>query len=297
MPPALTQLLHRLPRPAVPCPDRVLLDRFLYSRDEAAFTALVSRHGPLVLRLCRRLLRREQDVEDAFQATFLVLARRAFAIRCQDSLAAWLHGVAYRVASRARAADSRQQQHEAPCADLAPPDPHPDPLDELTARELLAVVDEEVQRLPPVHRLPVVLCCLEGKSQEEAARLLGWTPGSVKGRLERGRARLRDRLARRGLTLPAALFAVAIGQGGASGAVSVALAGATVRAALAFAAGGRGAADVIPDRVVSPAEGAMKAMVPSKFKIAAGLILAVGMLAGGAGWAAFHARTTTPALP
>jgi RNA polymerase sigma factor (sigma-70 family) len=297
MPPALTQLLHRLHRLPVPCPDRVLLDRFLYSRDEAAFTALVSRHGPLVLRLCRRLLRQEQDVEDAFQATFLVLARRAFAIRCQDSLAAWLHGVAYRVASRARAAGSRQRQHEAPCADLTPSDPHADPLDELTARELLAVVDEEVQRLPPVHRLPVILCCLEGKSQEEAARLLGWTPGSVKGRLERGRARLRDRLARRGLTLPAALAVVGIGHGGASAAVSAALAGATARAAVAFAAGGRVAGGVIPHRVVSPAEGAMKAMVASKLKIAAGLVLAAGLLAGGAGWAAFHARTTTPAVP
>jgi RNA polymerase sigma factor (sigma-70 family) len=295
MPPALTQLLHRLHRLTVPCPDRVLLDRFLSSRDEAAFTALVSRHGPLVLRLCRRLLRQEQDVEDAFQATFLVLARRAFAIRCRDSLAAWLHGVAYRVASRVRAADSRQQQHEAPCAELTPSDPHPDPLDELTARELLAVVDEEVQRLPPVHRLPVVLCCLEGKSQEEAARLLGWTPGSVKGRLERGRARLRDRLARRGLALSAALAAVAIGQGGASAAVSAALAGATVRAAVAFAAGGRRAGGVVPDRVASPAEGAMKAMVTSKLKVAAGLVLAVGVLVGGAGWAAFHARTPMPA--
>jgi RNA polymerase sigma factor (sigma-70 family) len=272
----------------------VLLDRFVRCRDEAAFTALVSRHGPLVLRLCRRLLQREHDVEDAFQATFLVLARRAVAVRCRDSLAAWLHGVAYRVASRVRAADARQQS-KVPGAELTPPDPHPDPLDELTARELLAVVDEEVQRLPSAHRLPVVLCCLEGKSQEEAARLLGWTPGSVKGRLERGRARLRDRLARRGLTLPAALAAVAIGQGGASAPVSAALAGATVRAAVVFAAGGKVAGGVIPDRVAAPAEGAMKAMLTSKLKIAAGLVLAVCVLAGGAGWAAFQARTTTPA--
>src|SRR5262249_53486753 len=125
MPQVLTHLLHRLRRLEVPCGDRVLLDRFLRCRDEAAFTALVSRHGPLGLRLCRRLLRREQDAEDAFQATFLVLARRAFAIRCRDSLAAWLYGVAYRVASRSRAAGARRQLREAACPDLAPPDPRP----------------------------------------------------------------------------------------------------------------------------------------------------------------------------
>src|SRR5438270_8946996 len=107
------------------------------------------------------------------------------------------------------------------------PDPQPEPLDRLTARELLAAVDEEVQRLPEVYRLPVLLCCLEGHAQEEAARLLGWTPDSLRGRLERGRARLRRRLARRGLTLPAALAAVGIGQAAASAALPAALAGAT----------------------------------------------------------------------
>ena len=146
MPQTLTQLLHLLHRQTVPCPDRVLLEHFLGSRAEAAFTALVTRHEPMVLRLCRRWLRKDQDVEDAFQATFLVLACRASAIRGRDCLAAWLHGVAYRVASRTRVADSRQQLREAPSPDLNPPDPHLDPLDELTARELLTGIARPVAK-------------------------------------------------------------------------------------------------------------------------------------------------------
>jgi RNA polymerase sigma factor (sigma-70 family) len=292
MPQAITHLLHRLRRLEVPCGDRALLDRFLHCRDEAAFAALVSRHGPLVLRLCRRMLRKEQDAEDAFQATFLVLARRGFAIRCRGSLAAWLYGVAYRIAARSRAADSRRQLREAPCPDLAPPDPRPDPLDELTARELLAVVDEEVRRLPRAYRLPVLLCCLEGKSQEEAARLLGWTAGAVKGRLERGRKRLRDRLARRGLSLPAALAVVCVGQGAATGALPAALAVATARAAVAFTTAGAAAAGEAPAEVTALAEGVLKGMATTHLKIGAALVLLAGALVGGA---AFAARQTQPA--
>jgi WD40 repeat protein len=153
-----------------------------------------------------------------------------------------------------------------------------------------------VQRLPQVYRLPVLLCCLEGKSQEEAARLLGWTPGSVKGRLERGRQQLRDRLARRGLSLSAALAAVGIGQGTASAGVPVALTGATVRAALAFAAAGGAPLGVIPARVAALAEGGLKGLVLGKGKIAVGLVLLAGLLGGGAGLTAYQARTpTTPA--
>ncbi|HEY7426476.1 MAG TPA: sigma-70 family RNA polymerase sigma factor [Gemmataceae bacterium] len=294
MPQTLTQLLHLLHRQTVPCPDRVLLERFLGCRDEAAFTALVSRYGPMVLRLCRRWLRKEQDVEDTFQATFLVLARRASAIRSRDSLAAWLHGVAYRVASRARTADSRQQLREAPGPDLNPPDPHRDPLDELTARELLTVVDEEVQRLPQAYRLPVLLCCLEGKSQEEAARLLGWTPGSVKGRLGRGRQRLQERLVRRGLTLSAALAAVAIGQGAASAVPPAALASATVRAAVSFAAGSGAAGAAISSRLLVLAEEGMKGLAVAKVKVGAALVLLTGVLVGGVGLATHQAPTAKP---
>jgi RNA polymerase sigma factor (sigma-70 family) len=211
--------------------DEVLLNRFAHDRDEDAFAALVARHGPMVLGVCRRLLADPRDVEDAFQATFLVLARRAGSLRRPTQLAAWLYGVARRNALNRRRTRVRRQERQAHFAGLS--DPHPDPLEEVSARELLAILDEEVQRLPEVYRLPVVLCCLESRSQEEAAALLGWTPGSVKGRLERGRERLQARLERRGLSLSACLLPAALG----STPVSAALASATARAAVMLRTG------------------------------------------------------------
>jgi RNA polymerase sigma factor (sigma-70 family) len=296
MAPRSAVLLRHLRRLASgPCTDppadAELLERFVRCRDETAFAALVERHGPMVLRLCRRVLADPHAAEDALQAVFLVLARRAGAIRPGEALAGWLHGVAYRVARKAQAA-SRRRQREQPSADLAPPDPRPDPLAELTVRELLTALDEEVQRLPRAYRLPVILCCLEGHTQDEAARLLGWTPGSVRGRLERGRARLRERLARRGLSLSAALAAVGLGPGAASVGLSAALAG-KVRAAVAFAAGGGARVSAIPDRVLALAEAAMKGMAMTKAKLTLRLVLLAVVLVGGAGLAAFQARTAT----
>jgi RNA polymerase sigma factor (sigma-70 family) len=293
MPQTLPQLLQRLRRLTVPAvlasaTDAVLLDRFLRDRDEAAFTALVGRHGPMVLRLCRRQLGGAHAAEDAFQATFLVLARRAAAIRRRDSLAAWLHGVACRVAARARAAEAGRRRGAAVPADLALADPRPDPLDQLTARELFAAVDEEVGRLPEAYRLPVILCCLEGHSQEEAAALLGWSPGSVKGRLERGRKRLHARLVRRGLTLPAALAAVELSRAGAGAGVSANLFGATVRATASFAAG------AVSAPVLQLAEGVLQGIVVTKLKLGTALLLVLSVLAAGAGLAAYQARQTEP---
>jgi RNA polymerase sigma factor (sigma-70 family) len=192
--------------------DAALLGRFISDRDETAFAALVDRHGPLVFHVCRRVLGDVHDAEDALQAAFLVLARKAAIVQPRESLTAWLHAVAHRVALKARSARVRRLRLIAvpgpqQLAVLAA-DPRPDPLAEISARELVAVVDEEVRRLPEAYRLPVILCCLEGRSLEEAARQLGWTPNSVKGRLQRGRARLHARLVRRGLSLSAALAAV-----------------------------------------------------------------------------------------
>jgi RNA polymerase sigma factor (sigma-70 family) len=259
--------------------DPALLSRFVATRDPAAFEALVARHGPMVLRVCRRLLGDAHDAEDAFQATFLVLARRAGSVRPAGGLAAWLHGVACRVALGARAA-ARRRHREGPAPDLDPPDPHPDPLSELTAREALRVLDEEVRRLPEAYRLPVVLCCLEGLSQEEAARQLGWSPGSVKGRLERGRQRLHQRLARRGLSLAAALALAEVARVTAAPPAG-ALVAATAKAATAFAAGAGGA----PPQVAALAEGGLKAMTLAQAKFGALLLLAVGAVT--AGWAAW----------
>jgi RNA polymerase sigma factor (sigma-70 family) len=261
--------------------DAELLDRFVNCRDEAALAALVSRHGPMVLRVCQRVLGNFHDAEDVFQATVLVLARRAGAIRRRNSVAAWLHGVAHRLSRKALASKLRRQQHEVACLVLHPPDPHGDPLAQLTARELVTVVDVELQRLPDVYRLPVILCCLDGRTQDEAARLLGWSPGSVKGRLERGRARLHARLVRRGLTLSAALAAVEAARSTASSAVIAQLLAPTIRGAVAFAALQTATPDGISAEAAALAGNLVKGMALAKLKIATALVLACCVLATG----------------
>ena len=190
----------------------------------------------MVWRLCRRLVGDAHLAEDCFQATFLALARQAASIRRPDALAAWLYGVAYRVAAKARAEHCRRETLGSEAVTECP-DPRPHALDRLTGRELMLVFEMELQRLPESYRLPIVLCCLEGLSLEEAAGRLGWTAGSVKGRLERGRARLHARLLRRGLTLGLGLGAVEATRGLAAGTLAPCLANSTVRAGLAFARG------------------------------------------------------------
>src|SRR5262249_53956178 len=220
--------------------DASLLRRFISERDETAFAALLHRHGPMVLHVCRRVLGDLHDAEDAFQATFLILARKAATVRPRRALPAWLHVVARRVALKARSAKAGQSVPLRPVD--APADPRLDPLATIAVRELLGILDEELERLPEVYRLPVILCALEGRSLEEAARQLSWTVGSVKGRLERGRARLHARLVRRGATLSVALAAAEMSRGAASAAVILRLLPATVRSAAAFAAGQSAAA-------------------------------------------------------
>jgi RNA polymerase sigma factor (sigma-70 family) len=183
-----------------------LLRRFVARRDESAFSTLVSRHGPMVLGVCRRVLGTLPDADDAFQATFLVLLRRATALRDAYSLGPWLYGVAWRVASRARPASARRRVEEGKAATARPEGAEPDcSADE---RELRTVLDEEINRLPEKYRRPIVLCYVEGLTQEAAARQLGWKTGVLRGRLDRARLRLRGRLARRGLA-PAASLALA----------------------------------------------------------------------------------------
>ncbi len=182
--------------------DRELLARYAHQRDEAAFTALVKRHGRLVFGVARRQLCDGHQAEDVFQATFLALARSAARLGKPGSLANWLYTVAVRLARKARLRAARRSAHE---KTLTPrPASTPDPLAQLSGRELLDLIDEELARLPEAHRLPLLLCCVQGLSREEAARQLGWTDGAVKGRLERGRRQLAARLARRGLA-PSAL--------------------------------------------------------------------------------------------
>ena len=179
-----------------------LLERFSSRRDEAAFELIVARHGPMVLGVCRRVLSDPHDVEDAFQATFLVLVRKAHSLRRRDLLGNWLYGVAHRVAVRARANAARRRTRERSGAEAAAGKPPRDG----DWRDLRPVLDEEIARLPEKYRAPVVLCFLEGQTHEEAARQLRWPLGTVKSRLARARARLQGRLTRRGLAPSAGLL-------------------------------------------------------------------------------------------
>jgi RNA polymerase sigma factor (sigma-70 family) len=170
--------------------DGQLLEWFVSRREEAAFATLVRRHGPMVLSVCRRVLRNSHDAEDAFQATFLVLSEKAPRLRQPELLANWLYGVAYRTALHARQRASRRSEHEREAA--SPPVSGND--SEIESRELRRVLDEELQGLPEKYRAPLVLCYLEGMTNEEAAQMLGWPSGSMSYRLARGRKLLRERL-------------------------------------------------------------------------------------------------------
>jgi RNA polymerase sigma factor (sigma-70 family) len=257
--------------------DRQLLEAFSACRDHGAFATLVARHGPMVLRVCRRVLNHEQDAEDAFQATFLVLAQKAGSIRKREALAEWLHGVAYRIATEAKRKAARRRTHEARLGALLPqltPSPSWD--------DVRAVLDEEIQRLPTTFRATFVLCVLEGKSGLEAAAALGIEPGTVSSRLTRARQRLQQRLVRRGIELSALLAALAVAESAGQAGVPALLASATLRFGLLAAAGGT-AARGIPARIAALAAGVTRAMFLTKAQIATTIILTMSLLVGGSG--------------
>jgi RNA polymerase sigma factor (sigma-70 family) len=220
-------------RPPVPLPDDAattdgqLLERFARLGDRDAFSRLVQRHGPMVLGVCFRVLNNEHDADDAFQATFLVLARRASAIRKSESVGSWLYGVAYRIAVRARSDAARRRVVEGRAEAMV----QQDPVGDLAWQELRPVLDEELARLPAKYRVPLVLCYLEGKTNTEAAAELGWTKGTVSGRLARARDLLRNRLTRRGLKMSAVLLALLLSWKRSALAVSPRLLEVTVKAA------------------------------------------------------------------
>jgi RNA polymerase sigma factor (sigma-70 family) len=254
--------------------DPQLLERFLSDKDETAFAALVQRHGAMVLGVAWDVLRHRQDAEDAFQATFLVLARQASSVRRHGSVGSWLHGVAYRLALKARTAAAIRRRYEIGSPAHAPGES----ADDLTWRELSAILHEELQRLPEKYRAPLVLCYLQGLTQDEASRHLGLAKGTFKGRLERARLLLRGRLVRRGLAPAVVLLADVYRPAGA--APSAPLATATARAAVASAAGEP--AGVSP-QVSQLTEGALPAMSVTKLRIAAALLLGLSLVVASVG--------------
>jgi RNA polymerase sigma factor (sigma-70 family) len=222
--------------------DRALLERFVAHQDQQAFAAIVSRHGPMVLGVCRRVLRHHQDAEDAFQATFLVLARKAGSLDRPELLANWLYGVAFRTAQQARAKVARRSHHEREAASMTAAWSEP----QVGKGELRELLDQELFQLPEKYRAPLVLCYLEGKTNEEAARLLGWPPGSMSARLARGRELLRERLARRRGVLAGALPGL-LATRPLPAEISPLLADTTVQAAVGVALG-----KTVPAGIVSP---------------------------------------------
>ena len=212
--------------------DAELLTRFTARRDKAAFELLVWRHGPMVLRVCRRVLRDDHAAEDAFQASFLTLACKAGSIGKQESVGSWLYKVAYRVALRAAEGSARQAALATPLRDI--PSRSLDPAEEAAWHELGPLLDAEVRRLPEKYRAAFILCCLEGRTNEEASRELGCPKGTVLSRLARARERLRKRLERRGLLLSSMVYPVLANGGWSTTAEPTALVAATVRAAAAF---------------------------------------------------------------
>src|SRR5262245_13931099 len=233
----LTAALHHVRRAALShdSPERGdadLLEAFLTEHEEVAFEALVRRHGPMVLGVCRRILGNEADAEDAFQATFLVLARKAGSVRPRGMVGNWLYGVAHNTARNAKAMNLRRRKKERECATrtwaAAPQE---------AWAELAVLLDQELPALPDKYRTPIVLCDLEGQTIREAAGQLGWPQGTVATRLTRGRALLAERLARCGLSLSGGALAVALAQGSASAGVPAALVVSTVHAATSVAPG------------------------------------------------------------
>jgi RNA polymerase sigma factor (sigma-70 family) len=263
--------------------DGQLLEHFIARRDEAAFEALVRRHGPMVLGVCLRILRRHADAEDAFQATFLVLARKAASVVPREMVANWLYGVARQTAVKARAVAAKRRAREKQVTAMPEPEARPrDPWEDLEP-----LLDEELGRLPDKYRVPVVLCDLEGKTRKEAAHQLGWPEGTLSGRLSRARALLAKRLARRGVSLSGGALAAVLTEKAASASVPAPLVGSTVKAAIGFAAGPTAATGLIPVRVALLTEGVLKTMLLNRLKTTLTALLAAGLLGAGLGLGGF----------
>lgn len=257
--------------------DEGLLKRFVGRRDEAAFEALVQMHGPMVLGVCRRVLGNYHDAEDAFQATFLVFARKADSIAESSLVGCWLYGVAFRTARKAKAMIAKKRARERPMHEII----EPEAVTKDLWGELCPLLDQELNGMPDKYRLPVLLCDLEGKTHREAAQYLGWPEGTLSVRLMRGRTKLAERLTRRGVVISVTALGLSLSHGAASAAVpSELLKVSTIRTASLFASGQTVPAGMVSANVAALTKGVLNSMLVTKLaKIAVGLtmIAAVGI--------------------
>jgi RNA polymerase sigma factor (sigma-70 family) len=247
-----------------------LLERFLAQRDEDAFAALVRRHGSMVLAVCRRVLENQHDAEDAFQATFLVFARKAASFPRHQLVAGWLHETAYRTSMKARTMMARRRARERRMQQAASAEVSNPECDE----DMLRILDQELSKLPEKYRMPLVLCALEGRSRKDAGHQLRITESQLSSRLAYAKKLLAQRLARRTGIGPAGAMTVLAG-GAASSCVPRALVHATAKAAGQFVSGHSLVAGVVSAQVLTLTEGVMKAMLLSKLKTAGAMVLAV----------------------
>src|SRR5262245_45686933 len=268
--------------------DGQLLEAFVVRGDGAAFEALVRRHAPMVLGVCRRVAGDGHDADDAFQAAFLVLVRKAGAVVPRDLVGNWLYGVAYRTALKARALAGRRRLRERSMTDM----PRPQPAAEDRA-ELLALLDRELERLPAKYRVPIILCDLEGRTRRDAAHQLGLPTGTLSGRLTSARRLLAKRLARHGLAVSGTALGVALEAQAAV--VSNDVVSATIKSAALFAAGSAAAAGMVPGEAAALAEGVIKSMLLTKLKLTTAVLVAAAAI--GAGVLAYESPAPGPEQP
>jgi RNA polymerase sigma factor (sigma-70 family) len=278
MPSRISEVVQQLRRAVLRADDGEptdgrLLGRFVELRDEAAVAALMQRHGPMVWGVCRRLLS-HHDAEDAFQATFVVLVRRAASVVPREMVGNWLYGVAHQTALKARAMRAKRQTRERQAMTM----PDVPAAERDGASDLEALLDQELSRLPDKYRVAIVLCDLEGKTRKAVAGHLGLPEGTLAGRLMRGRALLARRLARRGVALSAGALATALTQQ-ASATMPAALLQSAIRSVTLVAAG-HGSAGLIPTQVAALAEGTIRGLLLARLKTAL-LMIAVAIMVGG----------------
>jgi RNA polymerase sigma factor (sigma-70 family) len=268
--------------------DQQLLQQFISQHDEGAFAELLRRHGPMVLDAARCVLHDRHDAEDVYQATFLVLARKAASIRKQASLASWLYGVAYRLAMKARTSANKRRTRERQSV----PKDQTSVLDEMSWREFRLILHEELQRLPDKYRSPLLLCYFEGATQDEAAEQLLWNKWTLKDRLDRARDLLRTRLTRRGVIPSTALFAALLARDAASAVPAAVLD--SLAHACSLVAAGQPTATAVSAQAAGLADHAIRGIAFTKAKLAVAMILAFGMIAAGAGLATYQACKDDP---
>ncbi len=258
--------------------DGQLLECFVSRRDPAALEALVRRHGPMVWGVCRRILRNHHDAEDAFQATFLVLVRKAASVTPREMVGNFLYGVARQTGLKARATAAKQGTRERQVTDM----PEPAVKEQDLSGDWQPILDQELSRLPDKYRVAIVLCDLEGETRKEAARQLGLPEGTLAGRLTRGRALLAKRLARHGLLVTGGTLAAVLSQNAASASMPTAVLASTIKAVTLVAAGQAASTGLVSVKVAALTEGVLKAMLMSKLKVVIAVVLVLGFMVTGA---------------